>query len=155
MVNDVSGCEDPDMAKILAQHPDKYLVLGHHRGIPVRGPGETVTADEVCNFLERRSARCQDMGMRRERLYGDVGFGFGKNKASNLDLLSNLSAIGKRLGLPLVAGVSRKRFLRQMWGDEGADLGSVALAAVAVCQGVEIVRCHAPKLHLPLKEIVR
>jgi dihydropteroate synthase len=98
---------------------------------------------EVREFLRRRVEACQAVGISRDRLAIDPGFGFGKTLEHNLSLLAGLSAIASD-GLPVLAGLSRKRMIGTLTGrDEGERLaGSLAAAVVAAINGARIIRAH-------------
>jgi dihydropteroate synthase len=98
---------------------------------------------EVGTFLADRIDACRAAGIVLARLAVDPGFGFGKNTSHNLELLRGLSRL-KSLGLPILAGLSRKSLLARLTGRDVADrlAGSVALATVAVLNGARIVRAH-------------
>jgi dihydropteroate synthase len=85
-------------------------------------------------------------GIGRDRIVIDPGFGFGKNAAHNLALLRNLSAL-KDLGVPIVAGVSRKSTIGAVTGRpvEERLAGSLAMALLALQGGATILRVHDVK----------
>ena len=86
---------------------------------------------EVRDFLRERVAACVAAGIAKSRLVIDPGFGFGKTLEHNLELLRGLQCIAAE-GLPVLAGLSRKRMIGALTGrDEGDRLaGSVALAVI-------------------------
>jgi len=93
-------------------------------------------------FLAERVQTCIAAGIARERLCIDPGFGFGKLLAHNLQLLRDLAQF-ERLGLPLAVGLSRKSMVTALGARSHERLaGSLALATIAVLQGVQIVRAH-------------
>ena len=99
---------------------------------------------EVHRFLADRLLACDFAGIPRTRLLVDPGFGFGKTHAHNLALLRALRRFTE-LGVPLVAGLSRKATIGRLTGrDVPAERvhGSVAAALVAVQRGAAIVRVH-------------
>jgi len=98
---------------------------------------------EVREFLAQRVAACEAVGIARERLVVDPGFGFGKSKAHNLQLLRHLNAIAS-LGVPVLAGLSRKSTLGKITGKPALERvsESVAAALLAVQRGAAIVRVH-------------
>ncbi|MBK6961312.1 MAG: dihydropteroate synthase [Gammaproteobacteria bacterium] len=98
---------------------------------------------EVRDFLAGRVAACGAAGMAPELLLVDPGFGFGKTLAHNLALLRALSDIAPP-GVPVVAGLSRKRMVGEITGRPVASRihGSVALALLAARQGAAVVRVH-------------
>ena len=98
---------------------------------------------EVRAFLAERIAACVAAGIARERLLVDPGFGFGKTLAHNLRLLAALGEIGPA-GIPVLAGLSRKRMVGELTGREPAQRvhGSVAAALLAAQRGAAMVRVH-------------
>jgi dihydropteroate synthase len=98
---------------------------------------------EVREFLSARAAACEAAGIPRERLAVDPGFGFGKALEHNLALLAGLPVIAAD-GLPVLAGLSRKRMIGALTGRAEGDrlAGSLAAAVVAVINGARIIRAH-------------
>jgi dihydropteroate synthase len=99
---------------------------------------------EVHRFLADRLLACQFAGIELRRLLVDPGFGFGKTLAHNLDLLRGLERFTS-LGVPLLAGLSRKSMIGMITGRKDfADRvhGSAAAALIAVQRGAAIVRVH-------------
>ncbi|HWI75665.1 MAG TPA: dihydropteroate synthase [Sphingomicrobium sp.] len=147
MVNDVSALTyDLRSAEVVAA-AGVPVVLMHHQGKP-----ETMQQDpryddvvvEVYLWLEERIAEAEEAGIVREKILLDVGFGFGKTVAHNLELMNNL-ALFHSLGCPLVLGASRKRTIGALSNEAHVDErlgGSIAFAVKAVEQGVQIVRAH-------------
>jgi dihydropteroate synthase len=147
MINDVSALTyDLRSAETVAAS-GVPVVLMHHQGKP-----ETMQTDpryddvvvEVYQWLEERIAEAEEAGIPRDKILIDVGFGFGKNVAHNLELMNNL-ALFHSLGCPLVIGASRKRTIGALSKEAPVDErlpGSLALALKAVEQGVQIVRVH-------------
>jgi dihydropteroate synthase len=99
---------------------------------------------EVHRFLADRIFACEMAGIERKRIVVDPGFGFGKTLEHNLALLAGLDRFAD-LGVPLLAGLSRKRMIATVTGreDMAARLhGSVAAALLAAARGAAIVRVH-------------
>jgi dihydropteroate synthase len=98
---------------------------------------------EVREFLQARAAACIAAGIPRERIVVDPGFGFGKTLEHNLALLAALPAIAAD-GLPVLAGLSRKRMIGALTGRAEGDrlAGSLAAAVLAAVNGARIVRAH-------------
>jgi len=99
---------------------------------------------EVYSWLEERIAAAEEAGVDRTNILIDIGFGFGKTVAHNLELMNNL-ALFHSLGCPLVVGASRKRSIGALSNEAPADQrlgGSLAFALKAVEQGAQIVRVH-------------
>jgi dihydropteroate synthase len=99
--------------------------------------------NEVKKFLGSRAATCIEAGIARERITIDPGFGFGKTRSHNVELLANLRQL-LDLGLPLLVGLSRKSTLGELTGQdvENRMASSISAAAIAVMNGAQIVRAH-------------
>ena len=145
MINDVRALQEPgalDMAATLGVP----VCLMHMQGQPQtmqRGPQYEDVVSEVLGFLAGRVMACEEAGIDRQRLVIDPGFGFGKTVAHNVQLLARLGEF-TTLGLPVLAGLSRKSTLGALTGRDVDDrlAGSVAAAAIACLNGAEILRVH-------------
>ena len=147
LVNDISGLTyDPLMAALVAER-NVPVVLMHLPGRPRDLPLQPIYADvvaEVLAFFERQVAYAVSKGVRRDRIWLDPGLGFGKTAAHNLELLRRLPEL-KALGLPLVVGASRKKFLGKILGtDDPGDRkdGTAATVALSIAYGADMVRVH-------------
>ena len=98
---------------------------------------------EVADFLKQRIAACEAVGIPREKLLLDPGFGFGKTVAHNLALLNGLPQLAA-IGLPLLVGLSRKSLIDKLIGREVDERlpASLALAVLAAERGAAIIRTH-------------
>jgi len=98
---------------------------------------------EVHRFLAERIFACEMSGLDKRRLLVDPGFGFGKTLEHNLRLLRQLARFGD-LGVPVLAGLSRKAMLGALTGRSVGERvhGSVTAALIAVQNGASIVRVH-------------
>jgi len=98
---------------------------------------------EVHGFFTQRLFACEMAGIPRKKLLVDPGFGFGKNLEHNLLLLRQLSRLVE-LGVPVLAGLSRKGMIGKLTGREldARVHGSVAAALIAAQNGAAIVRVH-------------
>ncbi|MCB1706935.1 MAG: dihydropteroate synthase [Halioglobus sp.] len=122
------------------------VCLMHMQGEPAGmqlAPQYVDVVTEVRDFLINRVAACERLGIVRERLLLDPGFGFGKSVAHNLQLLNGLPDLAS-LGLPLVVGLSRKSIIGKLLGRDVEQRlpASLALAVMAVERGAAIVRTH-------------
>ena len=118
----------------------------HMQGEPLtmqQRPNYADVVSEVREFLGGRVAAAVAGGIVRERLVLDPGFGFGKSLAHNLELLRNFSDISV-VGLPLLAGISRKSMLGLITGRsvEQRLSASIAAALLAAQRGARILRVH-------------
>ena len=145
MVNDINALQQPDaMAAVAASKA--AVCLMHMQGTPQtmqQQPHYQDVLAEVLAFLRARIAAALAAGIARERIVIDPGFGFGKTLAHNLDLLRHLQEFSV-LGVPVLAGLSRKSMLGAMTGQdvEHRVHASVAAALLAVQRGAKIVRVH-------------
>ena len=147
MVNDVtSGIYDKEMVATVAALGVPYIIM-HMQGTPATMQQNPTYADvvrAVDDFFAARLARLEQLGVAREQVALDPGIGFGKTLAHNLALLAALPRF-QRHGRPLVLGVSRKSFLGQLAeAPTPAERlpGSLACAALAVRDGVQVLRVH-------------
>jgi len=122
------------------------VVLMHMQGEPRTMQAdpqyEDVVAD-VYGFFNQRLFACEMAGIAKKKLVIDPGFGFGKTVQHNLALLAQLQRFTE-LGVPVLAGLSRKKTIGDITGREldGRVYGSVAAALIAVQNGASIVRVH-------------
>jgi dihydropteroate synthase len=149
IINDISGLRfDDRLATIAAEH-GTGLVLMHSRGdfasMHKQKPVLEIVP-EVMSGSVRSFTVAMQHGVKKEQIVLDVGLGFGKTQAQNLELIANLGKLKRDLdGFPILVGASRKSFLGKLL--DGADiqdrlLGSVAAAVVAVWNGADIIRAH-------------
>ena len=113
IVNDVSGGRsDPQMLSVVASLDCKY-VLSHWRGhsdVMDSLTGYSDVAREVVGELAEQVAMAVANGISRDRVIVDPGLGFAKDMQQNWDLVARLDEL-EQLGLPILVGASRKRFL--------------------------------------------
>lgn len=145
MINDVNALRGEGTLDV-ARSANCAVCLMHMQGNPRTMQLDPQYGDvvaEVREFLAQRVAACEAAGIGRERLVVDPGFGFGKSKAHNLELLRHLDAIAS-LGVPVLAGLSRKSTLGKITGKPALERvsESVAAALLAVQRGAAIVRVH-------------
>lgn len=151
IINDVQALEDTGALAVLAAAPDTGVCLMHMQGLPEtmqHNPEYGDVTAEVAAYLQSRAAACAAAGIAAERLVLDPGFGFGKTLRHNIDLMHGLSRLAAATGLPLLAGVSRKRMIGELSGESDAAQrvhGSVAAALAAVAHGAAVVRVHDVK----------
>ena len=145
MVNDINALQDAAAMNAVADG-NVAVCLMHKQGDPQtmqRQPQYHNVVAEVVGFLRERIAATDAAGIRRECIAIDPGFGFGKTLVHNLDLLRHLGNL-RELGVPVLAGLSRKSMLGALTGREAGDrvAASVAAALIAVQRGASIVRVH-------------
>lgn len=152
IINDVSALRhDPRMAEVLAGSKDTQLILMHMQGEPATmqiHPVYENVIEEIKDFFAQRIEYCIQNGISRDRLMLDPGIGFGKNLEHNLSIISGLDRFGS-FDLPIVVGLSRKRFIDNIFPSNPDERlgGSLAAAFCAVQGGADIVRVHDVKAH--------
>lgn len=145
MVNDVMALRAPGALEAVAAS-DAAVCLMHMQSEPQRmqqAPSYADVVAEVKQFLQGRAAACEAAGIGRERLVIDPGFGFGKTLDHNLSLLKHLDQLAG-LGLPVLAGLSRKSMLGTLTGrsvDE-REFAGIAAHLAALARGARLVRVH-------------
>ncbi|MFJ5538399.1 dihydropteroate synthase [Vreelandella titanicae] len=146
MINDVRALER-EGALLAAVGSGLPVCLMHRQGEPQdmqQSPAyQRPVEEEVADYLARRIAECEAAGLRRNRLLIDPGFGFGKTVEHNLRLLKYMESL-QSLELPVLVGMSRKSMIGKVLGRpvEERLSGGLALAAMAVERGANILRVH-------------
>jgi dihydropteroate synthase len=145
IVNDISAGGDPRMFATV-RDAEAGMVLMHMKGEPKTMQDEPAYHDvvaEVRGFLGARMDAAVDAGIDRRRLCVDPGIGFGKKLEHNLALLRDLSRL-RELGVPVLVGPSRKRFVGVLTGTEADDRveGTAGVVAWCAAQRADIVRVH-------------
>jgi len=145
--NDVSALTyDADSLKVAAE-TGMSVVLMHAKGEPKTMQDDPRYDDvvlEVYDYLEERVGAATTAGISLDRIAIDPGIGFGKTIAHNLALMANLSLF-HCLGVPILVGASRKRFIGEVSQKNEPRLrepGSHAAAIAAASQGVQMLRVH-------------
>ena len=123
------------------------VVLMHMQGEPgtmQEAPAYDDVVAEVHRFLAERIFAAEMAGIDRKRIVVDPGFGFGKSTRDNLQLLAQLHRFTE-LGVPVLAGLSRKRTIGELTGHaepRARTAGSVAAHLVAAQRGAMLLRVH-------------
>jgi len=151
IVNDVSGFRwDPQMAKTLVELKCG-AVLMHARGRPEEWKSLPPASDIV--VLVKRELRdwseiALRVGVKRDRIVLDPGFGFGKSFQENYPLLKRFEELHE-LRYPLLVGVSRKSFIGRALARDGKDAdvtdrlyGTLASETATILKGAHVVRTH-------------
>lgn len=144
IINDEGGgLREPAMAQVIASHQSPVIAM--HNPVSNSGdqyPYTDVLADVVDSLTASKEIFLQ-AGLDSSKIMLDPGIGFGKSLEQNLCLIKNISAF-KNLGSPVLLGVSRKGFIGKILDTPVNERleGSLAVAAWAVTQGVDILRVH-------------
>lgn len=152
--NDVRALKREGAAKMAAKLDVPVMVM-HMRGEPTTmnnlAQYDDVTK-EVSTELTARIVEVTSLGVKREKIIIDPGFGFAKNYEHHCALLSQLERL-QTLGLPMMFGISRKRFLAEVLSKSGVeafantqalerDAVGTAAGVFALQQGASIIRTH-------------
>jgi dihydropteroate synthase len=140
IVNDVWGLQrDPAMAPLVAERGVPVIVM-HNRDDA--DPAIDIVADMVA-FLARSVAIAEGSGIARDRIAVDPGIGFGKTPDQSIEALAKVKAL-HQLGLPILVGASRKRFIDRIDPSPVTARigGSLAAHLHAAEAGAAIIRAH-------------
>lgn len=149
VINDVSGLLwDAKMAEVLAEYQPGAILM-HTRGAPrlwntLPPLPHADIVPLVVSGLAHSLALARAAGMVHATMVLDPGFGFGKLGDENFTLLAQLSAL-HQFDLPVLAGISRKRFLTAHLPDgsgAGENGTTVAANVAAILSGAHLLRVH-------------
>ncbi|HCR3228849.1 dihydropteroate synthase [Morganella morganii] len=157
ILNDIRSFSEPGALQAAAQSGLPVCVM-HMQGEPrtmQQAPHYQNVVREVYTYLEAQVARCVAAGIEKNHIILDPGFGFGKTLTHNYQLLDKLDLF-HNLGLPVLAGMSRKSMIGQLMDippDERVA-GSVACAVIAAMKGAQIIRVHDVKETVQAMKVV-
>jgi len=146
LINDVYGLRREGALETAASLGVPVVLmhmLGEPRGMQA-APDYDDVVGEVHRFLAERIFSAEMAGIARKHIVVDPGFGFGKTTTHNMTLLAQLARF-LELGVPVLAGLSRKRSIGELTGrDVPSDrvAGSVAAHLIAAQNGARILRVH-------------
>lgn len=151
IINDVSGgLADPDMFSVAAESGAK-IVISHWRGFSDSMDQLNQYQDiakDVASELSQQVEKALQAGVRRENIIIDPGLGFAKDMSQNWELVARLDELEK-LGLPILVGASRKRFIAGALAEdvlsvsnERRDVATAVLTALLLQRKLWGVRVH-------------
>ena len=147
LINDVSGLNyDKESIKILKKYKTPF-VLHHSLGNPDKmqnNPKYKNVLLDIYDYFEEKIKFLRKVGVSHFKIILDPGIGFGKNLKHNMKIIRNIS-IYHSLGLPILLGISRKRFIKELSinNDSSSRLGGTISSSIfAMMQGVQILRVH-------------
>jgi dihydropteroate synthase len=147
IINDVSGGNhDSQMLSTVSRLRVPYVMM-HMRGTPMtmqRMTDYTDVVGEILDFFESQIQVAIAHGVDRSNIIIDPGIGFAKTYAQNIELIQHLDSFGK-LDLPLLVGVSRKKFIGKILNQklpERRVWGTAAACCAAIAGGADILRVH-------------
>ena len=147
LINDVSGLTfDKKSVNILKKYKTPF-VLHHSLGNPdimqISPKYKNVLLD-IYDFFEEKIKSLRKVGINHNNIILDPGIGFGKNLKHNITIIKNIS-IYHSLGLPILLGISRKKFIKELSDVNDSSLrigGTVSSSIFAMMQGVQVLRVH-------------
>ena len=150
IINDVSGLEyDLKTVQVLKEYKIPF-VIHHSQGTPenmqIKPSYKNVLLD-IYDFFEEKIKFLRTKGVKHNNIIIDPGIGFGKNLKHNMNLIRDIS-IFHTLGFPVLVGVSKKRFIKELSGINDTKNrvgGTVASSLYLIMQGVQILRIHDVK----------
>ncbi|VAY02187.1 Dihydropteroate synthase [Arsenophonus endosymbiont of Aleurodicus dispersus] len=158
IINDVRSLHEPGALEAAAETGLPICIM-HMLGQPKtmqQIPYYKNVVAEVKQCLLDEIKRCEAVGIAKNRLIIDPGFGFGKNLAHNYQLLAKLNEF-HALGMPLLVGMSRKSMIGELLDVplEERLIGSIACAVIAAMQGAHIIRAHDVKETVQAVKIIK
>lgn len=149
IINDVRALQEPGALEVAAKYSDIPVCLMHMQGQPrtmQTNPTYENLISEINQFFEERVLTCSKAGINQNRIILDPGFGFGKTLTHNFEILEKFNAFST-LGLPLLAGLSRKSMFGQLLNRETSERVAASLAGALLCaqKGAHIIRVHDVK----------
>ncbi|TKF36713.1 dihydropteroate synthase [Vibrio kanaloae] len=145
LINDVRALQEPGALEAAAD-ANVPVCLMHMKGQPrtmQANPNYDDVLIDVEAFLKERVEACEAVGISKDQLILDPGFGFGKTIEHNYHLLAHLEKF-HTLGSPVLAGMSRKSMIFKLLDKAPADcmVASVTCATIAAMKGAQIIRVH-------------
>ena len=147
LINDTSGLKhDKQSINVIKKYKVPF-VIHHIQGTPVTmqiKPKYKNVLLDIYDFFEEKIKYLRFKGIKHKHIIVDPGIGFGKKLKHNMKLISNVS-IFHSLGFPILLGVSRKRFIKDISGNNDNDKrlgGTISASLFAMMQGVQILRIH-------------
>ena len=147
IINDVSGLNyDKNSINILKKYKVPFI-LQHSLGNPdvmQNNPRYKNVLLDIYDYFEEKIKYLRKMGIQHNNIILDPGIGFGKNLKHNMTIIKNIS-IYHSLGLPILLGISRKRFIKELSGKNDSSSrvgGTISSSIYAMMQGVQLLRIH-------------
>ena len=147
LINDVSGLShDSETINVLKKNKSPF-VIQHSQGNPEnmqKNPKYKNELLDIYDFFEKKIKFLRSKGIKHNNIIIDPGIGFGKNLKHNMNLIRSVS-IFHTLGFPILLGLSRKKFIKDLSGNNDTKErigGTIASSLYSMMQGVQILRIH-------------
>ncbi len=147
LLNDVSGLKFDSQTIGVLKKKNIPFVINHIQGNPLtmqKNPTYKNVLLDIYDYFEERIKFIRSNGIKHNNIIIDPGIGFGKNLKHNITLLSKISLFHS-LGFPVLIGISRKRFIKDISGKNDSKErvgGTIGSSLFAIMQGVQILRVH-------------
>jgi dihydropteroate synthase len=147
LINDVSGLSYDTKTFDLLKKNRSPFVIQHSQGTPENMQNDPKYKNElldIYDFFEEKIKFLRSNGIKHNNIIVDPGIGFGKNLKHNMNLIRSVS-IFHTLGFPILLGLSRKKFIKDLSGKNDTKErlgGTVASSLYSMMQGVQILRIH-------------
>jgi len=147
LINDVSGLSYDSKTIDLLKKNKSPFVIQHSLGTPENMQNNPKYKNElldIYDFFEEKIKFLRSKGIKHSNIIIDPGIGFGKNLKHNMNLIRGVS-IFHTLGFPILLGLSRKIFIKDLSGKNDTKErlgGTIASSLYAMMQGVQILRIH-------------
>ena len=147
LINDISGLSYDKETIDFLKKTKLPFVLHHMKGnteTMQKNPSYNNVLLDIYDYFEDKLKLIRKSGIKHNHIILDPGIGFGKNMKHNITLINNVS-IFHSLGLPVMLGISRKRFIKDISGNNDSKErigGTVSSSIFSMLQGVQILRIH-------------
>jgi len=147
LINDVSGLNYDSKTIDLLKKNKSPFVIQHSLGTPENMQNNPKYKNElldIYDFFEEKIKFLRSRGIKHSNIIIDPGIGFGKNLKHNMNLIRGIS-IFHTLGFPILLGLSRKNFIKDLSGKNDTKErlgGTIASSLYSMMQGVQILRIH-------------
>ena len=147
LINDISGLNHDSNTINVLKKTNIPFVIHHIQGTPQsmqKNPKYKNVLLDIYDFFERKINEIRDKGIKHNNIILDPGIVFGKYLKHNIILIRNISLFHS-LGFPIMLGLSRKRFIKDLSGNNDSKErlgGTISSVLYAMMQGVQIMRVH-------------
>ena len=156
LINDITGAKSGKMFEVASEYKCPIVIM-HMQGVPQsmqENPYYENIIDELLYYFENRIKIALDYGLDISQIILDPGIGFGKRVIDNDKIINNISKL-KKLGFPILIGLSRNSFLR-INNDTAEERlpATIGVTALAINNGADIIRTHDIKDVYRMSKIV-
>lgn len=147
IINDISGLRfDSEMVNVV-RDSDTMVIIMHIKGTPKnmqKNPYYDDVVKELIDYFNERTSFAIENRINRDRIIIDPGIGFGKRLEDNIEIIKRIGDF-KKLGYPVLIGLSRKSFLGMISSEKKPDKRepeTIAANILSFLNGADILRVH-------------